>query len=190
MATAFKDIRVSPEQYLEAEMNSEVRHEFANGFVVAQAGASRIHNLIAVTVSSILRAHLKGGSCRTYVSDMKVRINTQDLDLFYYPDVMISCDKNPVSEYYEDKPCVLIEILSDSTESKDRLEKLNAYSKLPSLQEYILISQHCVAIDIYRRSEGSFDLERLSDGDTLSIQSIGLEVLVKDLYEDVMGLIG
>ena len=120
---------------------------------------------------------------------MKVRINTQDLDLFYYPDVMISCDKTPPSEYYEDKPCILIEILSVSTESKDRLEKLNAYSKLPSLKEYILISQHCVAIDIYRRSEGSFDLERLSDGDTLNIQSIGLEVSVRDLYEDVMGLI-
>ncbi|WP_250655907.1 Uma2 family endonuclease [Alkalimarinus coralli] len=190
MATAYKDIRVSAEQYLEAEARSEVRHEYADGFVVAQAGASRTHNLIAVTVSSFLRAHLKGSSCRTYVSDMKVRICAQDLDLFYYPDVMVSCDENPQSEYYEDKPCILIEVLSDSTESKDRLEKLNAYSKIPSLKEYILISQNCVAVDVYRRSGSSFDLERLSDGDTLRIESIGLEQPVKDIYEDVLGLIG
>ncbi len=76
MATAFKGIRVSPEQYLEAEMNSEVRHEFANGFVVAQAGASRIHNLIAVTVSSLLRA--------TWESEFSIECRLNVLTYLFY----------------------------------------------------------------------------------------------------------
>ena len=74
MATAFKDIRISPEQYLDAEKGSEVRHEFANGFVVAQAGASRIHNLIAVAASSILRTHLKGNGIRLRNIAIRLRI--------------------------------------------------------------------------------------------------------------------
>lgn len=188
MATAIKNILLTPEQYLLEEQKGELRHEFANGFTYAQAGASRAHNLLAHTLSSQLRAHLKGGGCRTYISDMKVRIQTGELDLFYYPDVMVSCDPSPPHDYYEDKPCLLAEVLSDSTESKDRLEKLNAYTRLPSLQEYVLIAQDKVAVDIYRRRGDGFELERFQDGDTLNLHSVGLQLAIRDLYEDVLGL--
>jgi len=191
MATAIRNIRMTPEQYLAEEEKGELRHEYANGFTYAQAGASRAHNLLAHTLSSILRGHLRGGGpYRTYIADMKVRILSRDLDLFYYPDVMVSCDPSPPHDYYEDKPKLLVEVLSERTESRDRLEKLNAYTQLPSLEEYLLIAQHKVAVDIYRRQDDGFELERLGDDDTLNLQSVGLRLPVRELYEDIIGLIG
>ena len=190
MATLAKDIRISPEEYLKGEQESDVRHEFANGYTYAMVGASRIHNRLSLSLSSMLHQHLLGSSCRTYVSDMKVRIRTQDLDLFYYPDIMVSCDPNPPSEYFEDKPKLLVEVLSDSTESKDRLEKLNAYTRLEALQEYVLIAQRKVAVEVYRRAGESWTLETLKDGDSLQLESVGLTVPVKAIYEPVLGMIG
>jgi len=101
MALAPIDVTLTAEDYLAAELQAEVKHEFDNGYVVAMVGASRAHNLIALTVASEIKQHLKGKPCRCYMSDMKVRIQTRGNDLFYYPDVMVSCDEHPPSEYYE-----------------------------------------------------------------------------------------
>lgn len=188
VATAIKNILVSADAYLQAEQIGEIRHEYANGFVYVQAGASRNHNLIALNLASLLRAHLKGGPCRVYIADMKVRIKTLDLDLFYYPDVMVSCETVPPSHYYEGKPKLIVEVLSDTTRSKDHLEKLNAYSKIPSLLEYILIEQDSIFISIYRRTPTSFDVETLETGDSLQLQSLGIDVPVSEIYADIPGL--
>ncbi len=189
MATAIENVIVSPEDYIEAEKTAEIRHEFANGFVYAQAGASRIHNLLAVSFARELSQHLKGTPCRTYIADMKVRIKTADLDLFYYPDVMISCDQKPPHDYYEDQPKLIIEILSDTTESRDRLEKLNAYTQLPSLHEYMLVSQKRAEVDIYRRKGNGLSLERFIETEVLDLQSVDFQSRVIDLYADVLGII-
>jgi len=187
MALAPKKIRVSPDEYLDGENNSDIKHEFDNGYIVAMVGASRSHNLIALTLAAEIKQHVKGGLCRTYISDMKVRIQTQSNDLFYYPDVMVSCDENPPSEYYEDKPVLIIEVLSPSTETRDKLEKLAAYSAIPSLGEYITIAQDKIEVHRYSISKGSALITEYLDSDTVELASIGLTISVKDIYVDVAG---
>lgn len=132
ISLAPKNIKLSPDDYLAGEQRSDVKHEYDNGYVVAMVGASRAHNLIALTVASAVKSHVKGEPCRTYISDTKVRIQTRSNDVFYYPDVMVSCDPNPPSEYYEVKPVLIVEVLSPSTEMRDKLEKLSAYCAIPS----------------------------------------------------------
>jgi Uma2 family endonuclease len=187
MALAPTIIRLSPEVYLEGENRSDVKHEYDNGYVVAMVGASRSHNLIALTLASTIKLHTKGSPCRTYMSDMKVRIQTQGNDLFYYPDIMVSCDDAPPSEYYEDKPVFIIEVLSPSTETRDKLEKLSAYSSIPSLVEYFTVAQDKVEVHRYSVVEGNAVLTKYYDGDTVEISSIGLTIPVKDIYSDVAG---
>lgn len=174
MTLAPINIRISPETYLDGEKKSDVKHEYDNGYVVAMVGASRSHNLIALTLASTIKQHIKGKPCRAYISDMKVRIQTQTNDIFYYPDVMVSCDRNPSSEYYEDKPVLIIEVLSPSTETRDKLEKLAAYSRIPSLVEYLTIAQDKVEIHRYSISEGAVLLTEYQDGDVIEFLSIDL----------------
>jgi Uma2 family endonuclease len=187
MALAPTKIKITPEQYLEGEKSSDVKHEYDNGYIVAMVGASRSHNLIALTVASEIKQHLKGKPCRTYISDMKVRIQTQGNDLFYYPDVMVSCDEQPPSEYFENEPILIVEILSPTTETRDKLEKLAAYSSIQSLKEYFTIAQDKVEINRYFISEGQTLLTQYQDGDTVEFASIGMSIKVKDIYADVAG---
>lgn len=88
MASVQKAERLSPEDYLEGEKQSEFRHEYVAGYVYAMTGASEAHNLIAGNLHAALHAHLRGGSCRVFINDMKVRV----ADAFYYPDLMVCCD--------------------------------------------------------------------------------------------------
>lgn len=82
---------------------------------------------------------------------------------------------------------MLVEGLSKSTESKDRLEKLVAYQSIPGLQEYVLVAQDKVAIDIYRRSANAWQLESLSYGDSVTFESVHFETVAEMFYEDVLG---
>jgi Uma2 family endonuclease len=117
MALVPTNVTITPETYLQGERTAEVKHEYDNGYVIAMVGASRAHNLIALTVASEIKQHLKGKACRCYMSDMKVRIQTSANDWFYYPDVMVSCDVAPPSEYYEVNPVLIIEVLSPTKAS-------------------------------------------------------------------------
>ena len=188
MALATKKIRLTPEEYLVGEKSSDVKHEYANGYVVAVVGASRAHNLIALTVAAAIRQHLKGSRCRTYMSDMKVRIRTDHNDLFYYPDVMVSCDDEPVSEYYEEKPILIVEVLSPTTEIRDKLEKLSAYSSIPSLKEYVTVAQDRVEVNRYSVVDGVASLTQYEEGDGIELASVGLTIPVKEIYADVVDL--
>lgn len=187
MALAPTNIRISPEEYLEGENRSDVKHEYDNGYVVAMVGASRSHNLIDLTLASAIKQHTESSPCRTYMSDMKVRIQTQGNDLFYYPNVMVSCDEAPSSEYYEDNPVLIIEVLSPSTETRDKLEKLAAYSSIPSLVEYFTVAQDRVEVHRYSLVEGNAVLTEYQDSDTVEMSSIDLLIPVKDIYSDVAG---
>ncbi len=189
MAIALTNMRMSAEIYLEYELSSELKHEFVNGFVLAQAGASRAHNLIALSLASRINTHLAGRPCRTYMSDMKLRISANNMDAFYYPDVMVSCDQSPPSDYYEDKPILLVEVLSDSTRSKDKLEKLNAYFNLRSLEEYMVIEPKKVSVTLWRKVASQVESCELVEGDELALTSIDLCFPVTDLYDAVLNSI-
>ena len=141
------------EEYLKFEQGAEIRHEYVAGQIYAMTGSSREHNLIATNLISLLRPHLRGGSCRAFVSDMKVKIETgiQRADLFYYPDVVVTCNPQDRQRYFLTSPCLVIEILSPSTQATDKREKRINYQTIDSLQEYVLISQDEIKVEIYRK---------------------------------------
>lgn len=186
MATVRKLQRLSVDEYLQGEQQAEQRHELVAGEVHAMTGASNLHNLLAGALHAALRAHLRGSGCRVFVSDMKVRID----DDFYYPDLLVSCHPQTTIAYYETEPVVIIEILSPSTEARDRFEKRLAYQRLLSLREYVLVTQDRLRIEVYRRAENGWEVETCTNGDALQLQSIDFRLPVTGVYEDVMNFLG
>jgi Uma2 family endonuclease len=173
---------ISIDDYLRQEELSGTRHEYVKGVVYAMVGGTARHNLITGAIASALRSHLKGTPCSVFMSDMKV----QTSEIFYYPDVMVVCDPVDPDSLYQTRPVLLVEVLSNSTESKDRLEKLVAYQSIPSLQEYILVAQDKVAIDIYRRNKDVWQLESLTYHDQIRLESVNYQADIETYYEDVL----
>ena len=172
-------------EYLAYEHQSKTKHEFVNGEAFAMAGASEDHNLIAGTLFSRFRFHLRGKPCRVFMSDMKLTIAAAN-NATYYPDVMIVCDRTDNDAYVKQKPCLIIEVLSLSTAMLDRREKLFNYQKLESLQEYVLVSQSELKVELYRKAQdGGWLVQCLGAGDSLHLQSIDLAIALSDIYEDV-----
>jgi Uma2 family endonuclease len=182
MQTA-KNLKISIDDYLQGELISDIKYEYINGEIFAMAGARRAHNLIAGNIFADLHVHLRGTPCQAFTSDMKVGVLTQFDDIFYYPDVQVSCEKQG-HDLYNTEPKLIIEVLSDSTERKDRVEKFYTYRKLASLEEYVLVAQDCLRIEIYRRRNG-WDVELLKENDIFQFESVALQLTVADVYRDV-----
>ena len=173
---------LSPEQYLldENDNTSGIRREYVNGQTYAMAGASRGHNRVAGRFFLRLATHLENSGCDVFQSDMKVGLQRKDDTRFYYPDIQVTCD-NESDAYYNTSPCLIVEVLSESTARKDRTEKLLAYQGIGSLQEYVLCSQDTPNVEVYRRSKG-WQRERFNDGERFLLESVNLEISVDDLY--------
>ncbi len=175
---------ISVDAYLEGEETSEIRHEYIGGQVYAMSGGSEAHNLICLNLASAIRQHLRGSPCKVFMADMKLRLNIAEDDIFYYPDLLVTCDPSDNEKYFKTKPSVLVEVLSPSTERLDRREKFLSYIALPTLKEYVLIDQSKPALTRFRQENG-WKPEHLAQGDSLSLPSIRFEQSLADLYEDV-----
>ncbi len=176
---------ISHNEYLEGELESEIRHEYYDGYIHAMAGAGAKHNTIAGNLFSQLRQKTRGTSCRAFIADMKLYI--PELNRFYYPDVLLACDPDDNEEYYRQNPCLIIEVLSPATEAIDRREKLHAYQQITSLQEYLLVSQEKMQLELYRRDGEHWQYLMLdNEQDTLKIDCLDLELGMPDIYEDVV----
>jgi len=185
LATAF----ISVQDYLQGETNSPIRHEYLGGQIFAMSGGSEEHNRIALNIASFLRFHLRGSGCKTFIADMKVNIaiakNTADI--FYYPDVMVTCDPQDTGKYYKTYPCLIVEVLSPSTADLDRREKRLNYQSLPSLQEYVLVDQEEMKIEVYRPNDaGNWSGQILEKNDILELKSVGLTLAMADIYDEVL----
>ncbi len=143
---------LSAEDYLAGELRSEVRHEYVGGEVYAMSGTSDVHNTIALNLAVAFRQHLGAGPCKVFMSDVKLRLEVARNDIFYYPDVLVTCDPSDREPYFKTKPVFLTEISSPSTERIDRHEKFSSYITMPSLQEYLIVSQHEPTATLFRRS--------------------------------------
>ncbi|HVG21341.1 MAG TPA: Uma2 family endonuclease [Blastocatellia bacterium] len=175
---------LSEAEYLENEKASPVRHEYLAGLVYAMAGASAAHNIIAGNLFTRLRMHLRGKPCQAFMSDMKVKIEA--IDTFYYPDVMVACDPSDNADYFRTNPVLIIEVTSPTTAATDRREKLLAYQKIHGLREYVLIAQDEVSVQVYRRNKnGRWWEETLGPDDVIELESVDLNMTVKEAYEDV-----
>ena len=180
---------ITVEEYLNLEQDAEIRHEYVARQIYAMAGASEAHNLIVGNIFALLRPHLRGSSCRTFVSDMKVKVKMQQADIFYYPDLLVTCDPNDNKKYFKTSPSLIVEVLSDSTQTTDRREKRINYQSLDSLQEYVLVSQDEIKVEIYRRDKNNnWTVETLDKDDDLQLNSVGLTLTMADIYEDVFSL--
>lgn len=173
---------VSVEEYLTDEQGGQVRHEFIGGRVYAMVGASDRQNLIAGDVFVALHQHLRGSPCQVFVSDMKVRIRVGKDDIFYYPDVVVSCAQDDRESHFRTQPCLIVEVLSDATERIDRQEKLLAYTRIPSLDTYVLIAQDVVETTPYRRST-DWTAEKVGSEDILPLDCVGLDLPMTLVYE-------
>jgi Uma2 family endonuclease len=185
MVANFQPDNITVDEYLAAEANSQIKHEYRDGYVYAMAGASDAHVTIAGNLFAIFRNHLRGSGCRAYMSDMRVNLATRKS--YYYPDVLVTC--NPLDREltnYKQHPCLIIEVLSPSTEAFDRGDKFADYQQLESLQEYVLVSQSRQRVDYFQRSpQGLWVLQSYYLGDTLQLASINCEISVVDIFEDV-----
>lgn len=177
---------LTPEQYLQLEAASDIKHEYIAGQIYAMAGATDTHVTIAGNIFALLLTHLRGSGCRVYISDMKVKIETKNR--FFYPDVMVTCEsQDRENSTYKQFPRLIIEILSDSTEAFDRGDKFADYQSLPSLQEYVLINAKKARIECFRRTEEGLWLLQfyeLEDRE-FKLTSVNFTGKISDVYEEV-----
>ena len=185
---AFREVPyITPQEYLEGELLSEVRHEYAGGQVFAMAGASANHEEIGADLFTDLRSHLEGKPCRAYKSDLKLRCKINHMENFFYPDLMVACDPKDNHRYYREKPMVLIEILSED-EKRDLVEKFLIYRSIESLQEYIVLSQDPSEPKAYiHRRANIWEQEVIVTG-MLEIPSIGFSVPLERVYRGAVEL--
>lgn len=174
---------ISIEEYLAGEPGSEVRHEFINGQTYAMTGASRTHALIVNAIAYALTPAARRKSCQLFTSDMKVRLDIGGSTTFDYPDLFASGDPLDRETYFCRSPCVIVEVLSDSTARIDRREKLLAYQTLPSPRTYLLVEQDARRIEVYRRA-GNWHVEYVERGE-IALECLDTTLAVADIYADV-----
>ena len=177
---------ISPEEYLKLEELSPFKNEYIRGEVYAMAGASDAHVTATGNLLALLRNQVRGTGCRVYMSDMKARIDAANI--YYYPDVMVSCDeRDKAFQYYKRYPCLIIEVLSKGTEGFDRGDKFADYQELETLQEYVLISQKRQRVECFRRNaEELWVLQSYTPGNEVYLASVDFRTSMDAIYEDVV----
>jgi Uma2 family endonuclease len=177
--------RLDEPDYLALEQGAAIRHEYVAGIAYAMAGAGERHNRIALNLAVALRAAARGTPCGVYVSDMKLRIDTGPV--FYYPDVMVSCEPAQPDSLFKTTPQLVAEVLSPSTAAIDTREKLQAYLGLASLRYYLMIDSERAAVSYYLRAPGEdWLLGTLEPGERIRIECgpVQAALTLADLYED------
>jgi len=170
---------LSADEYLEGELASELRHEYVDGEVYAMVGASDRHGLITLNLAGVLSLRLPE-QCQVFASDMKARIQTAERDIFYYPDVLVSCDPSDRERYYRERPCLVVEVLSPQSERLDRFEKFLFYRQLDSLAEYVLVAQDYRQLEVFRRDE-QWRATKYTEG-SVPLRSVELAVTLEEIY--------
>ena len=184
--------RISVDDYLLGEQQTDIKHEYLDGQVVAMGGASRAHGLLVMSLSALLLPAARQKHCQLFAADMKLRLDHDGASYFYYPDLVLSCDPADRDPLFVRSPCLLVEVLSPSTERIDTREKLLAYRLLPSLREYLLLRQDTLHAELYqRRDDGGWTHQRLKQpDDAFSLLCLQVSVSLRDIYADIPELMG
>lgn len=176
---------MSADEYLELEAASLEKHEYVAGAIFALSGASKRHNMITLSLASAFRAHLRGGPCRAFIENVKVRLTVQESEIFYYPDVMVVCGAGDPDAHFVREPKLVVEVLSPSTATIDRREKALNYRHIASLEEYVLVAQHRPEVTLYRRADNWHCHAVTAPGAFVEFRSIALSLPLEQIYEDV-----
>jgi Uma2 family endonuclease len=167
--------KLSVADYLESEIVSPVKREYVEGDVYAMAGASDNHARIVVNLTTALSNHLRDSECEPFAGDTKVRVSSK---IYYYPDILVSCEENPENPYFRNEPILIIEVASPSTARTDRSEKLLYYLQMPSLREYVIIDQHRLNVEIHRRQSDNSWVTYYFDEPEESVEFVSVELTI------------
>jgi Uma2 family endonuclease len=186
--TALPKIRYTPEEYLAIDRQAPFKSEYRAGEIFAMAGASEEHNIITVNVTVTLGSQLRGGPCRPFAADMRVRVGPADL--YAYPDVVVVCGERRFADEQRDvllNPTVIIEVLSPSTEDYDRGDKFTGYRHLASLQEYLLVAQDRPHVEQYtRQPDGRWLRSEAAHLEAvIHLSSLAADLALSEVYADV-----
>jgi Uma2 family endonuclease len=177
--------RFTPEEYFAWEEQQLVRHEYIDGQVYAMSGGTIDHSDIAGNFLSLLKAHMRGSGCKTLNSD--ARVNILESSHYVYPDVSVTCDeRDKTTTQYITYPCLVVEVLSSSTEAYDRGNKFKLYRRNPCLQEYVLVSAETMAIELFRKVDNNWSLIDYEPGSMVELASVKLTFPIEQVYEDIV----
>jgi Uma2 family endonuclease len=178
---------MSVDEWRELERTShDVKHEYIDGQVYAMAGGSLAHSRVSLNVCNALEAALEaaGKPCFVYNSDAAARLSPRR---YTYPDASVTCDERdqPAPDKTEVQfPCVIVEVLSDSTEAYDRGRKFGYYQACPHMQEYVLIATRYQTVEVYRRMSPRWTYDAYGPGDEVELTSIDVRLSVAALYRN------
>ncbi len=152
MALPKPEAKLSPEAYLALDREAAVKQEFVDGRILAMSGGSRDHSRIKLNLAWIARGQLEGSGCEAFDSDLRVRV---DAGRYVHPDLSIVRGESHFEDSEQDvllNPTVIVEVLSPSTEARDRGEKWARYRRMLSLEYYVLVGQDQPLVEVFTRS--------------------------------------
>ncbi len=184
MGLAKLKTKISVEDYLAGEELSPVKYEYVYGEVYAMAGASDNHNRIVINLTTLLSLHLRNSPCEPFSGDIKVRVSPH---VYYYPDVLVSCEQTPENPHFRNEPILIIEVISISTQEIDRREKLLFYQQMPSVLEYVVIEQRKKLVEVHRRQpDGHWITYYFNhDDEEIEFQSVEMTMPIEEIYRRV-----
>ena len=176
------------EEYLEMERHSEVRHEYLGGAIIAMAGESKHHNAITLNLASAIQNHLRGKPYNVFMENVKVHVKTPFNELFYYPDLVITCDPTDEEDpYIINHPRLIIEVLSPSTKQRDEAEKYLALQLIDSFEEYVLVDQDPDARQVrILRKNNNWALtpeNDITESGEIRLETIDLNLTLDQIYD-------
>jgi Uma2 family endonuclease len=178
--------KLTPEEYFAWEEQQNLRHEYLDGEIYAMTGGSLNHSEIASNFNFLLKAHLQPGICRVLTSDARVKIHGSDD--YVYPDLSVTCsdlDRNAIQ--FVSEPCLVIEVLSPSTEAYDRHNKFKLYRRSPSLQEYVLVNTEQIEVEVFRKNDRNrWEILNLGAGDVVELESVNFTFPIEQLYQGII----
>jgi Uma2 family endonuclease len=183
----------SEKEYLELERDAEYKSEYYRGEIFAMAGAGHNHNRIKENLSIEIGGFLKGKSCQSFSSDMRLHIPQNGL--YTYPDLLVVCGRLEFSESDEDtlvNPSAIIEVLSRTTSTYDRGDKFHLYRSIPTLTEYVLVDSLSILVEVWRKNEdGTWLLAKETENieEQITLTNFDLQLKLRDIYAQTRGLI-
>ncbi|WP_337868562.1 Uma2 family endonuclease [Meiothermus sp.] len=175
--------QTSFEAFLELEARSQTRHEFVNGLLFAMAGGTDYHNIIAGNIFVAAKEAAKGTGCTVFIENMLLQTPEGPT---YYPDVFVTCEEANDGARFKRFPCLVVEVLSETTSDIDRGEKLHNYSKIPSLKAYVLVSHDRRLVETYRRlSDATWRYETLEKSGALELPCLDTKLSLDEIYAGV-----